>query len=57
MAIRYMKPFPNDVTLDDGSTDCGGFTLYLPVGTATEKGNLEILTGNDESADIIFAKD
>ncbi|MGN8886505.1 alginate O-acetyltransferase AlgX-related protein [Blautia sp. HCP28S3_G10] len=54
---KVYEAFPNDVTLDDGSTDCGGFTLYLPVGTATEKGNLEILTGNDESADIIFAKD
>lgn len=54
---KVYEAFPNDVTLDDGSTDCGGFTLYLPVGTATEKSNLEILTGNDESADIIFAKD
>ena len=54
---KVYEAFPNDVTLDDGSTDCGGFTLYLPVGTATEKSNLEILTGNDESADIIFTKD
>lgn len=54
---KVYEAFPNDVTLDDGSTDCGGFTLYLPVGTATEKSNLEIFTGNDESADIIFAKD
>ena len=54
---KVYEAFPNDVTLDDGSTDCGGFILYLPVGTATEKSNLEILTGNDESADIIFAKD
>lgn len=53
---KVYEAFPNDVTLDDGSTDCGGFTLYLPVGTATEKSNLEILTGNDESADIIFTK-
>lgn len=54
---KVYEAFPNNVTLDDGSTDCGGFTLYLPVGTATEKSNLEILTGNDESADIIFTKD
>lgn len=54
---KVYEAFPNDVTLDDGSTDCGGFTLYLPVGTATEKSNLEILAGNDESADIIFTKD
>ena len=53
---KVYEAFPNDVTLDDGSTDCGGFTLYLPVGTATEKSNLEILIGNDESADIIFTK-
>ena len=54
---KVYEAFPNDVTLDDGSTDCGGFTLYLPVGTATEKCNLGILAGNDESADIIFTKD
>lgn len=54
---KIYEAFPNDVTLDDGSTDCGGFTVYLPVGTATEESNLEILTGDDENADIIYTKD
>lgn len=51
------EAFPNDVTLEDGTQDSGGFTLYLPATVVTAESPVEILTGNDDSADIIYSKE
>lgn len=54
---KIYEAFPNDVTLDDGTEESGGFTLYLPSETVTAEDQMDILTGNDESADIIYSKE
>lgn len=54
---KIYEAFPNDVILDDGTTDCGGFTLYLPAESVTAESHMEILTGDEKQADLIYSKD
>ena len=54
---KIYEAFPNDVILDDGTTDCGGFTLYLPAESVTTESRMEILTGDEKQADLIYSKD
>lgn len=54
---KIYEAFPNDVILDDGTTDCGGFTLYLPAESVTTESRMGILTGDEKQADLIYSKD
>ena len=54
---KVYEAFPNDITKEDGTRKNNGFTMYLKLDSITQESQLEILTGNDKHADIIYSKE
>lgn len=54
---KVYEAFPNDITKEDGTRKNNGFTMYLKLDSITQESQLEILTGNDKYADIIYSKE